>query len=49
MKLFNQWLKSNAHKTEPPMTILDNTHLSVEETVARICHWIQSHLKDINA
>jgi 2-phosphoglycerate kinase len=37
---FNQWIKDNAHKTQPPMTILDNTHLSVEGTVERIAEWI---------
>ena len=42
MKEFNQWIKANAHETEPPMTVLDNTHLSIEEAADRIVDWIHS-------
>lgn len=48
MKEFNQWIKANSLETRPPMTILDNTRLSVEETVNGVIHWLQSHLKDID-
>jgi gluconate kinase len=45
MKEFNQWIKANAHRTDPPMTLLDNTHLSIEETVDQIIGWIHGQLR----
>ena len=42
MKTFNQWIKDNAHKTNPPMTLLDTTHLSIENTVDCIVNWLLS-------
>jgi adenylate kinase len=36
---FNRWLKENASSTEPPMTLLDTTEITVDESVARLLHW----------
>jgi broad-specificity NMP kinase len=49
MKSFNQWIRSNAHKTKPPMTILDNTSISVEETSKRVLEWLYKKDGDHNA
>lgn len=44
MVKFNRWFEENADKTRPPMTLLDNTHLSLEETVEQVAVWIRSRL-----
>lgn len=36
---FNRWLKQNARSTEPPMTLLDTTEITVDESVERLLHW----------
>ena len=36
---FNRWLKNNAHTTEPPMTLLDTTEITVDESVEQLLHW----------
>ena len=36
---FNRWLKENALSTEPPMTLLDTTEITVDETVERLLLW----------
>jgi hypothetical protein len=41
---FNRWLKDNAQNTHPPMTLLDTTHLSIEQSFQRAAHWIRSRL-----
>jgi hypothetical protein len=41
---FNRWLKDNAQNTHPPMTLLDTTHLSIEQSFQRAAHWLHSHL-----
>jgi len=46
MLRFNQWLKDNADKTEPPMTLLDNTHLTEEQSAAQVRHWILARVSD---
>jgi len=38
---FNQWLVDNAQITEPPMTLLDNSELTVDETTEEITRWIR--------
>lgn len=43
---FNRWIKENAHKTEPPMTLLDNTPLSVDDTVECVAQWIYRHMPE---
>ena len=37
---FNRWLKENAPSTQPPMSLLDTTDISIDESVARIELWI---------
>jgi len=41
---FNRWLKENAAATAPPMRLLDNTHLTPEETAQEIDAWIRARL-----
>ncbi len=38
---FNQWLKAHAATTAPPVTLLDTTHLSVEDSASRVAAWIR--------
>ncbi|MDR2505854.1 MAG: AAA family ATPase [Oscillospiraceae bacterium] len=37
---FNRWLQENGEKTEPSMTLLDNSDLTPEETAQQIEKWI---------
>ena len=39
---FNRWLLDNARITEPPMTLLDTSELTVEETAEKVARWIRS-------
>ena len=39
---FNRWLKENAAKTSPPVTLVDTTDDSPEETAARVASWIRA-------
>ncbi len=41
---FNQWLVDNAERTEPPMSRLDTTHLSIEATANATRQWICSKI-----
>lgn len=36
---FNRWLKANAQNTQPAMTLLDVTELTVAETADRVLDW----------
>jgi broad-specificity NMP kinase len=38
---FNHWLKENAATTSPPVTLIDTTADSPEETAARVAAWIR--------
>lgn len=38
---FNHWLKENAAKTSPPVTLIDTTADAPEETAARVAAWIR--------
>ena len=42
--VFNRWLTSNAGNTEPPMTLLDTSEITVDETAAKVERWIRSCL-----
>lgn len=44
MVRFNRWFFENAPSTQPPMTLLDTTALSVEQSVERVTDWIYSCL-----
>ena len=39
---FNRWLLNNAPTTEPPITLLDTSEITVDETVERVEQWIRS-------
>jgi hypothetical protein len=41
MGQFNRWLKANASKTQPPMTLYDTSYRSVAETAAYLAQWIR--------
>lgn len=41
---YNAWLKKNARITTPPITLLDNSNLSPEETAQIIGEWIAERL-----
>ncbi len=38
---FNHWLKANAADASPPVTLIDTTADSPEETAARVAAWIR--------
>lgn len=40
--VFNRWLVNNAQNTEPPMTLLDTSEISVAQTVEKVERWIRS-------
>lgn len=40
--VFNRWLQNNAPNTEPPMTLLDTSEITVDETVEKVERWIRS-------
>jgi adenylate kinase family enzyme len=40
---FNRWLLDNAQKTEPPMSLLDTSEITVDETVEKVEQWIRKH------
>jgi AAA domain-containing protein len=42
--VFNRWLQTNARNTEPPMTLLDTSEITVAETVEKVEQWIRSFL-----
>lgn len=41
---FNQWLTDNATKTHPPITLLDTTSMSLNESCDATERWISEHL-----
>lgn len=41
---YNKWLIDNSSNTEPPMTILDTTRITVEQSVKTIDEWIRTRL-----
>jgi broad-specificity NMP kinase len=41
---FNDWVRSNAASTDPPMRLLDTTTLSVEDTVKEVLSWVRRGL-----
>lgn len=42
--VFNRWLQNNAQNTEPRMSLLDTSEITVEETVEKVEQWISSLL-----
>jgi hypothetical protein len=41
---FNNWIIENADKTEPTMTLVDNSALSIEECAEQIHAWIMARM-----
>jgi AAA domain-containing protein len=41
---FNAWLRANATTTVPPVTLIDTTHASVDDTAAGVAAWIRASL-----
>ncbi len=41
---FNEWLKNNATKTTPCIILVDNTHLSTDETASKIDEIIRMNI-----
>jgi predicted ABC-type ATPase len=39
---FNRWWKNNALNTQPPITLLDTSKITVNETVERVKQWIDT-------
>ena len=41
---FNRWLKDNARRTQPPISLLDTSGITVDESVEGVEHWISKCL-----
>ena len=41
---FNRWLKENASSTQPPMSLLDTSEITVDESVERLQEWLRECL-----
>ena len=41
---FNRWLINNAQNTQPPLSLLNTSKITVNESVAGVEQWIHSHL-----
>jgi adenylate kinase family enzyme len=41
---FNRWLRENAQSTEPPMSLLDTSWMTVDESREAVEQWIENHL-----
>ena len=41
---FNRWLRENAQSTEPPMTLLNTSGITVDESREAVERWLRSHL-----
>lgn len=44
MTTFNRWIKDNASTTQPPMTLLDTTAISVEQSADHVAAWVRKRL-----
>ena len=42
--VFNRWLLNNAQNTKPPMTLLDTSEITVDETAEKVVRWIRSFI-----
>lgn len=41
---FNRWLKENASKSQPPISLLDTSNRTIDESVAYTANWIRQYL-----
>ncbi|WP_424190300.1 AAA family ATPase [Actinokineospora sp. G85] len=44
MLTYNAWIKANATTTDAPMTLLDTTHATPEQTTAEVARWVLDRL-----
>jgi len=42
MVALNRWFRDNAQHAKPPIALLDNTALSVQECAERVAEWVRS-------
>jgi hypothetical protein len=42
---WNQWLRENATKTTPPISVLDTSSISVQGAADKVAEWVYGHLK----
>jgi Shikimate kinase len=40
---FNRWLMNNGQDTQPPMTLVNTSEITVDESVAAVERWIHGH------
>jgi hypothetical protein len=43
MVQFNRWIVANAATTDPPMSVLDTTHATVEQSAQAVADWALAH------
>jgi broad-specificity NMP kinase len=41
---FNRWLKANAQSTQPPMSVIDTSAITVSETAGRVEQWASAQV-----
>jgi adenylate kinase len=44
MLRFNRWLRENAAGTTPPITLVNTSELSLEQSVHQVAAWVRGHL-----
>lgn len=44
---FNQWLKNEGPKVDPPVELIDNTNITLEETAKQVASWIRSRIRNV--
>jgi hypothetical protein len=44
MRAFNRWFRDHAATTAPPMTLLDTSSLTLDETVDQAVAWVRARL-----
>ncbi len=44
MVAFNRWIREHGAQTEPPMSLLDTTDLTVDESIEHTASWIEARL-----
>ena len=44
---FNGWFKDNWSKTEPPLTLLDTTEGSIQDTLVQVATWIKEQINHV--
>lgn len=42
---FSEWLKKNGPQQQPPITLLDTTHHTIQESAAQVAAWIREKIE----